>query len=124
MTDSQKLDLLLSGMQEVKQDIHLLKEDVGTLKDDVHVLQNDIRSLKDNVHVLQDDVDVIKSQVTYLSLTIENDVRPSIQRVAEGHLDLSRNLHEAMKPCLEMEMLSLKVHMLEIDMRDVKAKLA
>lgn len=124
MTDSQKLDLLLSGMQEVKQDIHLLKEDVGTLKDDVHVLQNDIRSLKDNVHVLQDDMDVIKSQVTYLSLTIENDVRPSIQRVAEGHLDLSRNLHEAMKPCLEMEMLSLKVHMREIDMRDVKAKLA
>ncbi len=103
MTDSQKLDLLLSGMQEMKQDVHLLKDDVWTLNQEV---------------------DIIKYQVTYLSLTLENDIRPSIQRVAEGHLDLSRNLHEAMKPCLETEMLSLKVHMLEINMRDVKAKLA
>lgn len=138
MTDSQKLDLLLSGMQEMKQDVHLLKDDVRTLKDDVQTLKDDVQTLTDDVRVLKDEVqtlkddvqtlnqevDIIKNQVTYLSLTLENDIRPSIQRVAEGHLDLSRNLHKAMKPCLETEMLSLKVHMLEIDMRDVKAKLA
>lgn len=145
MTDSQKLDLLLSGMQEMKQDVHLLKDDVRTLKDDVQTLKDDVQTLTDDVRVLKDEVqtlkddvqtltddvqtlnqevDIIKNQVTYLSLTLENDIRPSIQRVAEGHLDLSRNLHEAMKPCLETEMFSLKVHMLEIDMRDVKAKLA
>ena len=152
MTDSQKLDLLLSGMQEMKLDIHLLKDDVQTLKDDVQTLKDDVQTLKDDVQTLKDDVqtlkddvqiltddvrilkddvrtlyqevDIIKTKVTQLSLTVENDIRPSIQRVAEGHLDLSRNLHEAMKPSLEMEMLSLKVHMLEVDMRDVKAKLA
>lgn len=131
MTDSQKLDLLLSGMQEMKQDIHLLKDDVQALRNDVSILKDDVQVLKDDVSILKDDVqtlyqevDIMKTKVAHLSLTLENDIRPSIQRVAEGHLDLSRNLHEAMKPSLEMEMLSLKVHMLEIDMQDVKAKLA
>lgn len=44
--------------------------------------------------------------------------------MAEGHLDLSRNLHEAMKPNSEVEMLAIKVRMLETDIRDLKAKLA
>lgn len=38
MTDSQKLDLLLSEMKEVKTDVRTLKEDVRTLKGDVQTL--------------------------------------------------------------------------------------
>ena len=48
----------------------------------------------------------------------------NIQRVAEGHLDLSRNLHDAMKPSNEVEMLAIKVRMLETDVKELKAKLA
>lgn len=35
MTDSAKLDLLLSEMQEMKQDIHLLKDDAEKLKEEI-----------------------------------------------------------------------------------------
>lgn len=82
MTDSEKLDLLLSNMQK---------------------MQNDITDMK---------------------LTIENEIRVNIQRVAEGHLDLSRNLHEAIKPNTEYEMLSIKVRMLETDIRGLKNKIS
>lgn len=82
MTDSEKLDLLLSNMQKMQADI------------------------------------------TDIKLTLENEIRVNIQRVAEGHLDLSRNLHDAMKPSNEVEMLAIKVRMLETDMRELKAKIS
>ena len=89
MTDSEKLDLLLSEMQSIKQDIY-----------------------------------DIKQKTTKMDLTIENELRVNIQRIAEGHLDLSRNLHEAMKPNSEVEMLGIKVRMLETDIRTLKQKIS
>ncbi len=62
MTDSEKLDLILSEIQELKQ-----------------------RAA------------IIENSVTDIKLTIENEIRVNIQRVAEGHLDLSRKLNECIK---------------------------
>lgn len=89
MTENEKLDLILSEIQEMKSDIQ-----------------------------------EIKQKVTKIDLTIDNELRVNIQRIAEGHLDLSRNLHDAMKPSNEIVMLSVKVRMLESNVRDLKEKLA
>ena len=89
MTENERLDLILSEIQEMKSDIQ-----------------------------------EIKQKVTKIDLTIDNELRVNIQRIAEGHLDLSRNLHDAMKPSNEIVMLSVKVRMLESNVRDLKEKLA
>lgn len=96
MTDSEKLDLLLEKVNMIETDVQELK----------YCTKN------------------IEASVTGVKLTIENEIRVNIQRVAEGHLDLSRNLHEAMQPSNEIEMLAIKVRMLETDIRDLKARLA
>ncbi len=166
MTDSVKLDLLLSEMQELKGDVHTLKEDTQTLKEDVHLLKEDTRTLKEDVHLLKEDTqtlkedvctlkedvctlkedvftlkedvctlkedvknlelktDAIENKTRHTNLILENEIRVNIQRVAEGHLDLSRNLHDAMRPSNELETLSIRVGMLESEMKEVKAKLA
>ncbi len=138
MTDSQKLDLLLSEMKEVKTDVRLLKEDTRTLKEDVHLLKANTQTLKEDVHLLKKDTqtlkdnmqklnektDALENRTIHTELMLENEIRINIQRVAEGHLDLSRIFHEAMAPNSEVEMLALRVGMLESDMRKVKAKLA
>lgn len=85
MTDSEKLDLILSKL---------------------------------------DKLDKLERDMTDMKLTFENEIRVNIQRVAEGHLDLSRNLHDAMKTSNEVEMLAIKIRMLETDIRDLKARLA
>ena len=69
MTDSEKLDLVLDK-------ITAINEKVETLDKKVIRIENDVRDIK---------------------LTIENEIRVNIQRVAEGHLDLSRNLNECIK---------------------------
>lgn len=71
-----------------------------------------------------DKLDKIENDIIDIKLTLENEIWVNIQRVAEEHLDLSRNLHNAMKPNNEIEMLAIKVRMLETDIREVKAKLA
>lgn len=80
--------------------------------------------LLDKVIAIEDKVAAIENDVKDIRLTLENEIRVNIQRVAEGHLDLSRNLHDAMKPSNEVEMLAVKVRMLETEIRNIKAKLA
>lgn len=103
MTDSEKLELILTKIQDMNTEIQDMKTEIQDIKTDV-----------------QD----VKQCVTKTDLTIENEIRVNIQRIAEGHLDLSRNLHDAMKPSNEIEMLAIKVRMLESDVRDLKARLA
>ncbi len=80
--------------------------------------------MKTDVQDLKQRTANIEASVTDIKLTLENEIRVNIQRVAEGHLDLSRNLHEAMRPSNEVEMLAIKVRMLETDIRGLKARLA
>lgn len=95
MTDSEKLDLLLAEMQDMKSDMQNVKNDL-----------NDV-----------------KQKVTNIDLTLENEIRVNIRRVAEGHLDLSRNLHEALKIDSEKEMMAVRVNILESELRRIKQRL-
>ena len=103
MTDSEKLDLILNKVTTLESEMQDVKQDVNNLKTD-----------------MQD----VKQRVTKIDMTLENEIRVNIQRVAEGHLDLSRNLHDAMKPSNEIEMLAIKVRMLESDVRELKHKIS
>lgn len=111
MTENEKLDLILdkigilaTDVAELKTDVAGLKTDVAELKTDVAELKADVAGLKTNVSslnervaTLETDVSDIKQQVTKTSLTIENEIRVNIQRVAEGHLDLSRKLNKCIQ---------------------------
>ena len=145
MSDSEKLDLILSDMQVMKSDmqgmkneIHDMKDDmqgmkneIHDMKDDMQDMKNEIRDMKDDmqdmkneIHDMKDDMQEVKQKVSKVDLTMENEIRVNIQRVAEGHLDLSRNLHEAMRPSNEVEMLAIKVRMLETDVKELKEKIS
>ena len=80
--------------------------------------------LLEKVNAVEEKVSSVENDVKGIKLTLENEIRVNIQRVAEGHLDLSRNLHEAMRPGNEAEMLAIKVRMLETDVKELKTKLA
>ncbi|MCI8845563.1 MAG: hypothetical protein OSJ53_06830 [Kineothrix sp.] len=103
MTDSEKLDLLLEK---------------------VSAMETKMDTMETKMDIMETNVKNVKADVKDIKLILENEIRVNIQRVAEGHLDLSRNLHEAMRPSNEVEMLAIKVRMLETDVKELKAKLA
>lgn len=103
MTDSEKLDLLL---------------------DKVSNMEFRMTNMESRVSDLESQILIIKTDVAALKLVVENEIRVNIQRVAEGHLDLSRNLHEAIKPCHEIEILSVKVRALESDVQEIQRRIS
>ncbi len=96
MTDREILELILSKIVAMEIDIAELKQDVAILKDDVKIIK----------------------------LVVENELRINIQRVAEGHLDLSRNLKESQKSNNEFEMLSIRVGTLESQVKEINRKIS
>ncbi len=116
MTDSEKLDLLLADMQNMKSDMQNMKSDMQNMKSDMQNMKSDMQNVKN-------DLQEVKQKVINIDLTLENEIRVNIRRVAEGHLDLSRNLHEAMRIDNEKEMLSIRVNILESELRRIKARL-
>ena len=124
MSENEKLDLILSEMKEMKKDINDVKNDTNEMKNDISNMKNDISNMKNDIDNMKNDINDLKQKVTKIDLTIENELRTNIMRVAEGHLDLSRNLHEAMKPNNEIEMLGIKVRMLEADVKELKQKIS
>lgn len=95
MTDSGKLDLILSEIQ--------------VMKTDMQSMQTDIQELK--------------RRTTSIELTLENETNPNIKAIAEGHLDLNRKLDEALKVEGEKEILLIRVNSLENELRKIKEKL-
>lgn len=87
MTDEQKLDFLMEGMNELRLytralldrqdeldakmdaltlDVHQIKADVAELKHDVAILKEDVAILKHDVAVLKEDVAILKHDVSEL----------------------------------------------------------
>ena len=83
MTDGEKLDLIINKLG-------VLEDGFGKLEKRFDVLENRFDTLENRLDALESDLKDIK-------FTIENEVRANLQAVAEGHLDLSRNLHDAIK---------------------------
>ena len=64
----------------------------------------------------------LNDKVTDIQLTLENETNKNIKIIAEGHLDLSRKLDEALKVDNEKEMLLIRVNRLENELRRLKAR--
>ncbi len=138
MTDSRKLDLILEKigsldckistldrrMDSFETRMDSLETKMDSLDNKVVALDNKVNSLDTKTNSLESNLKEIKSHVRHTDLILENEIRINIQRVAEGHLDLSRILHDAMHPSSEVEMLSLRLRMVESEVRQLKAKVS
>ena len=131
MADNEKLDLILTKIESIdgrldKVDERLDKIDGRLDKVDERLDKIDERldKMDERFDRVETRLDHLETDVKDIKLTIENEVRVNIRRIAEGHLDLARNLQKAIKPSNEVEMLSIQVRMLETDVREIKRKIS
>ena len=72
---------------------------------------------------LKSELQPLKDDIRDIKLHLENVTDKNIKIIAEGHLDLSRKLDEALKVENEKEMLLLRVNHLENELRKVKERI-
>lgn len=95
----------------------------------IQLIYDDIQEMKRQQVETNERLDSLESRVMEntegirrINLCLENEIRPSIMRIAEGHLDLSRKLNEALKIDEEKEKMAIRLNFLEgkVDRLEVK----
>ncbi len=79
--------------------------------------------MTEDTKIILDRLDKMDAKITDIQLTLENETNRNIRIIAEGHLDLSRKLDEALKLESEKEILMLRVNRLENELRRVKERI-
>lgn len=102
MDERQLLEQIVTTMQTLASEMTSMKQDVKDVKSNISEVKQDINSIK---------------------LTMENKIEPSIKLVAEGHGDLSRKLHDALRVESEREMFIIKLNYLEDEIRKLKMRI-
>lgn len=110
MTDSEKLDLILSEMQGMKSEIQGMKSEMQGMK-------SDIKGMND--------------RLSGLELHIETVTDSNIKLLAENYVELTRKLNQAIPVAdknlayeVKVNYLTEKVDKLEKEISEIKSKIA
>lgn len=117
------VSVLKSDVTELKSEVTELKSDVAVLKEDVTELKSDVSVLKEDVSKLKEDMEQTKSKISGIEMTLENEIRNNIRIVAEGHTDIIRRFDDYMVIENSKEMFSVRMNILETDVRNIKEKI-
>lgn len=111
------------GMKELRADVTELQVEVKELRKNVTKLQGDVVELQTAMEKLSTDVERLGRKTEKIEFIMENELRPNICKIAEGHLDLSRKLDMVRVRRSEYTLLDIKVSGLQLDIREIRDKL-
>ena len=100
-----------------------VREEVKELRADVTKLQVDVEELQTGMEKLSTEVERLGRKTEKIEFIMENELRPNICKIAEGHLDLSRKLDMVRVRRSEYTLLDIKVSGLQLDIREIRDKL-
>ena len=108
------------GMKELRADVTELQVGMKELRADVTKLQGDVVELQTGMEKLSTDVERLGRKTEKIEFIMENELRPNICKIAEGHLDLSRKLDMVRVRRSEYTLMDIKVSGLQLDIREIK----
>lgn len=115
--DLQAIKLLLEPLNsEIKE----VKSGQSELREEVRVIRVNQEELSENQQKLRVSQEKIENEVRGIQLIIENEIRPNIKVIAEGHLDLNRKLNHIMETENHNEMLGIRLNVLESEFKKLQ----
>ena len=127
---NERLKRLETEFGKFNERLERLETEFGKFNERLKRLETEFGEFKERLDRLEADfgefrgrLDRLDSDVTGIKLILENEIRPNIMRVAEGHLDLYRKLREATRIDDEKEMIAIRVNIMEEQLRTIKERL-
>ena len=107
-------------VKELRKDVTELQVGMKELRADVTKLQVDVAELQTGMEKLSTDVERLGRKTEKIEFIMENELRPNICKIAEGHLDLSRKLDMVRVRRSEYILMDIKISGLQLDIREIK----
>ena len=115
-------ELIRKENEEIKQEIGGIKQEIGGMKQEIGGMKQEIGGMKQDIKELKENQKHFDRELKAINVTLENEVIKSIKIIAEGHLDLSRKLDEALKFEKEREMTNLQLVQMQGEIARLKIK--
>lgn len=129
MNDENLIQLIYSDIQEMKKQQIITNERLDDIDRRLDGMDKRFEGIDRRLDDMDKRFDSLEAKILEntegirrINLCLENEIRPSIMRIAEGHLDLSRKLDEALKLDEEKEKMAIRLNFLEgkVDRLEVK----
>ena len=119
-----ELDGVKGEVNGVKQELNDVRSEVGGVNQELNDVRSEVGGINQELNDIKRSVAGVEKIVKDVQLTLENETNRNIQIIAEGHLDLSRKLDEAVKIDNEKEILKLRVNRIESELEKTKSRLS
>lgn len=118
------VQLIYDDMQEMKKQQMITNERLDRMDKRFEGIDKRFEEIDKRFDSLEAKVLENTKEIKKINLCLENEIRPSIMRIAEGHLDLSRKLNEALKIDQQKETMALRLNFLEGKVERLETKVA
>lgn len=98
----------------------IVKEETNKIRRELKKETDEIRQETQNIYTR---LEAVEEETRRTRIILENETNPNIKAIAEGHLDLSWKLHEAIKIDNEKEMIKIRLNILEGEMKLLKEQM-
>ena len=117
-------EMLEAKISPLREDIRELRLDMSDVKQDISGMKQEMGFMRSEIGSMREEMGGVKQRLTRIETTLENETNRGIRIIAEGHLDLSRKLDDALKVDNEKELLLLRVTHLENEVHIIKERMA
>ena len=98
----------------------IVKEETNEIRRELKKETDEIRQETQNIYTR---LEAVEEETRRTRIILENETNPNIKAIAEGYLDLSWKLHEAIKIDNEKEMIKIRLNILEGEMKLLKEQM-
>ena len=134
---SEELKNILTQLEQVNSKMEQIDSKIGQMGSKMEQMDSKIEQIDSRVDRIESRVDRIESRMDQMDckigqitertdsiqLKLENEVIRDIKIIAEGHIDLSRKLDEALKGKEERELILIRLNHLEYEVGEIKKAL-
>ena len=119
----QRLDKVELRLDKVEQRLDKVEQRLDKVEQRLDKVELRLDKVEQRLDRVEQRLDKVEENTTELQLTLENETNRNIRIIAEGHLDLSRQLDDALRVESEKEMLLVRMNWMETEMRRMKKQI-
>ena len=105
--------------RRIKMDAEI-KEMFGLILSKLDGMQNNMDGMQNQMNSMQDKIDKNTTEINHLRCLIEEEIRPQMRIIADGHLALVEKYNEIEKVKQSRELMEIRLLTLEAEIKQLK----